>query len=85
MFNFWESEDQLSQHVQLASEFKDRYNLGSTTAGLSNSATVPPPQGRVGVQTSTNERASGAHEAGKKPSSINPSLSLLIFYFKSWS
>jgi hypothetical protein len=85
MFNFWESEDQLSQHVQLASEFKDRYKLGST-AGLSNSATVPPPQGRAAVQTSTNERASGAHEAGKKSSSINQSLSLslLILYFKSW-
>jgi hypothetical protein len=49
-------------------------------------ATVPPPQGRAAVQTSTNERASGAHEAGKKSSSINQSLSLslLILYFKSW-
>lgn len=71
MFNFWESEDQLSQHVQLASEFKDRYNLGSAATDRSNSATVPSPQGRSLVQRSTNARASGAHEAGKNSSSIS--------------
>ncbi len=62
MFSFWQAEDQNAKRVQLASEFKERYSMG-TTSITSDSATGTPSNGRAGVLMNTNEKASGAHEA----------------------